>query len=203
MRYFRDIRFETVRLFEELVLLVKHPTREATRRDIAYHWYRLCNDVYGHPWYCLKRGVTNLIKWFPLIWKNDVFDHCYLLDVVDKQLDEMEKFWYSDNPHVMKKEQVAKRITWTRKLLKMYRDEYYTMKAYDTYKEKYPGDMFRDSEPCDVDDFGVVLTYRCTPTMKDNEREFYRGLMDPAQVKDEKVFKLFISNFSRLRNWWD
>jgi len=202
MGYFRDIKYEAESVFDELVLLAKHPTRKTTRHDLSYHWYKLCNALYGHPWYCLKRGITNIVKWFPVIWRNDVFDHCYLLDIIDKQLDEMEKFWYSDNPHVMKQEQVAKRITWTRKLLKMHRDEHYTVNWYYEHKAKFPSTMFEGSEPHTTDEFGIVTSYICRP-MGEEERNHYRSGIDKAIIMDEKVYRLFIKNLSKLREWWD
>lgn len=42
-------------------------------------------------------GIKNLIKWFPVIWKDREFDYRYLYEVMYFKLRDMEKFFNSDD----------------------------------------------------------------------------------------------------------
>lgn len=198
MQYFREIYFETKYLIQELMILIEHPTRKASREDVVYHLHKLWRASIGHPWYCLKRGITNLIKWFPIIWRTDIFDHCYLTEIMDKQLSEMEKFFASDHPAAVDHKHIAKRIAWTRKLYKMWCDEHYTMKYWDSHG--FPESLGLKFEVAQVDSYGIPLTYKSS---FDQKKGLDKEAMTKAYEKDQKVYKLYIKNLAKMRDWWD
>lgn len=217
MAFFRSIYFDTKYLTQDIILLMKHPTRKATRTDIKYHFNSLCNDIVFHPWYCIKRGIKNLIKWFPLIWRNDIWDYYFMLDMMDKQLSYMEKFWAKEAREERKPgngdthekgwrcqyRRIWKRIKWTRKLMNMWREEFYIMKWYDFHHSKFPErePFEKDESLTKYDEFGVPILYTCKP-MSDEERVHYNSGSDKARDKDEKVFKLWQKNMGFIRQWW-
>jgi hypothetical protein len=205
MQLFREIWFDTKYMFCEIGLMFKHPKRKQSYIDFYYHWRGLWNHIIFHPWYCLKRGIRNLCIWFPVVWGNDVFDHYFLTNMMDKQLAEMETFWKSDLPHTKGQEHIAKRISWTRKLYRLWMDDFYSMKQYHEHKLKYPEsvDKFIGSDPCAFDEYGIPTLFRCKQTMSEIEQEEYRVTSLEAHKKDEKVFKLYMKNLARMRNWWD
>jgi len=203
MGFFRELRFETKYLIEELFILLKHPTRKQTYHDIKYHWHKLMSCLFYHPWYCLKRGIRNLFVWFPIIWRNDVYDHYYLLDMIDKQMKEMENFFLSDETHLANAKLVGKRIAWTRKLQAMWRDEYYEMLEYDKHKLKFPEKgRLLDSEPYEYDEYGIVTLFKCKPQSQEVTDDF-RYHMEIGRKMNEKCFNLWIKNLSRIREFWD
>lgn len=65
----------------------------------------------------IKDGIKNLIKWFPLIWKDRNFDQGYLYDILYFKLGEMQKFFESDNTYSMDAKEYAKQIKECRELL--------------------------------------------------------------------------------------
>jgi hypothetical protein len=214
-QYCRNIFYELKWIAEEIIILIKHPTRKASRNDISYHWYKLWDNIIFHPWYCLTRGIKNIYIWGALIWKLDYWDHFYLEDMIDKQLEEMEKLWEKqyaprdreyfdtmDKGYRCQHIRIWKRIRWTRKLMRMYRDEHYSMLAYDEHRKAFPNRDILKSTPHTVDEYGIVTSYICDP-MTEDESKHFRNTSGPARLKDEKCFKLFIKNFSNLRNWWD
>lgn len=73
-------------------------------------------DDYLRP-YSIKYGISNLIKWFPLIWKDRDFDHGYLYDILYFKLGEMQKFFESDNTWSADADKYAEQIKKCRKLL--------------------------------------------------------------------------------------
>ena len=216
MGVFRSLYFDTKHLMEELALFVKYPTRKATRRDIKQYFGSICNTIIFHPWYCLKRGIRNLYKWFPIIWNNDCWDYFFLCDMMDKQLKEMEDFWVKKAKEERNKwgktnekgwrcqyRRIWKRIRWTRKLMEMWREEYYTMKWYDYHHSKFPERSFleKNESLTKYDEYGVPILYTCKP-MPEDERKHYRSGSDKAREMDEKVFKLWYNNLRFIRHWW-
>lgn len=192
---------EYTHLLEEIDILYEHPTRKMSRVEVKYHFFKLINE-FCYPWYCLKRGIGNFVHWFGVIWRTDVFDHSYLLNIMDKQLEDMEEFFYSENTHLEGAKQRAKRIRWTRKLLAMHQDEHYNMKHYDEHHAKY-GDIQRESKVIKEDEYGIPLLYSWESNESEEQWEEYRVGMLKAREMDEKVWKLFIKNFARCREWWD
>ena len=203
MGYFRELRFETKYLFEELMILIKHPDRQLSRIEVKLHIYKIFRLLtFDHARYCLKRGIRNLWVWFPIIWKNDCWDHTYLTELMDKQMKEMEEFFLSGTPMSMRAKRDGKRIRWARKLYKLWKDEYYVMTWYDYHNSKFPHENMWEIESTQYDSYGIPISYQ-TKSMTDEESEHYRSGSTIAHKKDEKVFKLYMKNLAYLRNWWD
>jgi hypothetical protein len=216
-QFIRSTRYELYYIWREVRLRIKHPGRPG---DFKYHCSKLWDEVAGHPWYCLKRGVRNLVHYFPIVWGTDVYDHTYLTELMDKKLEELEKFWKkkadeerahmaNDNEWKMEKgwrcqyRRIYKRIAWCRRLQAMWGEEYYAMKHYDYHRTKFPGsDRFmEDSTVTEWDKWGEPLLYRCAP-MPEDEREDYRFGSDDAHKMDAKVFKLWHKQLGFVQHWW-
>jgi hypothetical protein len=214
MGFFRDIYFECKWMLEEIVIIIKHPTRKASYFDLKHHWSSLWGHIIFHPWYCLKRGIRNIYIWFPTIWRNDCWDHFYLLNMMEIQLKEMEDFWATKAPEERDSEpnekgwrcqhrNIYKRIKWTRKYMNMWRDEHYSMEAYYAHKKACPNEpeMF-EHQKVNYDSFGIPISYECKP-MSEEGREDFSTRSAKAHKMDEKVFKLWLKNLSKIKNWWD
>lgn len=176
--FLRELKWTSNHLMDDLIAFVANPNNNY---DLDYTWYKFMNCILYHPWYTLVRGMRNIRYFFTTIWCVDVWDSHYLHDLMDKQIATMEKFWYSDNTNIMRANQIAKRITWTRKLYSLYKDEYYTMKCF----HEFHGDDFWDKE------------------LSKEERESYFIASQEAHDKDMKVWKLYIKNLERSREWSD
>ena len=94
-------------------------------------------DDYLRP-YAIIDGISNLIKWFPLIWKDRDFDHGYLYDILYFKLGEMQKFFESDNAWSADAKEYAKQIKECRKLL-------YRIMNESIQDENWDGDNFTRS----------------------------------------------------------
>jgi len=68
-------------------------------------------------------GISNLIKWFPLIWKDRDFDHGYLYDILYFKLGEMQKFFESGNTYAVEAGKCAEQIKECKGLLKRIMNE--------------------------------------------------------------------------------
>lgn len=218
-QFIRNIRFEIKWMIEDLTILVKHPTREMSWFELKHHWLKLWDHIIFHPWYCLKRGIRNLYKWFTTIWGNDCWDARFMQDFVFKQLTEMETLWREvyvprEREWVAKDgmekgfrcqhRRIWKQIRWAKILLQMHFNEHYAMKWYDYHHSKFPERGFLEHEESETkyDKFGIPVLFTCKP-MSEAERDHYRSGSDHAREMDEKVWKLYNKVMSKQRGWWD
>ncbi len=214
--FFRELKFEAKYFLLELILAIKHPSRKQTYSDMYYHWYKFWDTLIFHPWYQLKRGIKNLFKWFKIIWKNDIFDYYFLVKMMDKQLKDMEIFWEKqakteregDYQHEVgwrcQYRRIYKRIKWTRRLMKMWMDEHYSMIAYEENKTIFPREpsLFEHDEEDTVrDEYGVPILYTCKP-MSEECADDHRLRIDKARKMDEKCLKLWTKNLQHIQGWW-
>jgi len=201
-QFFRSLYYDVKHIIENLILLYKFPKRKVTHQDLKYNFRKLYDTVFNHPWYCLKRGVRNLFIFFPIVWRNDVYDYCYLLTLMDKQLAEMETFFKSGKTHCVGANHRGKRIAWIRKLMQMSRDEYYTMKHYDEHF-KNTGHRLMDFEPVEHDEYGVATLFQSKDNWDTEDKQKYREGSEKARKMDEKVWLLLWKNMKLSNNFWD
>lgn len=199
-QFFRSLIFDIKYLFCEIGLKLKHPTRSC---DIFMHLNGIYRTVISHPVYCLKRGIKNLYNYFPIIWGTDVWDHNYLTELMDKKMEEMEKFFLSDIPCSTRAKRDGKRIRWTRKLYSLWKEEYYLMKHYDEHTSKFTKQSDMSSIPCEWDEFGEPTLYKIKNEQTEESSKDWKDGSKIAYEKDKKCYKLYIKNLSYLNYWWD
>lgn len=92
---------------------------------------------------CFKNGVKNLIKWFPVIWKDRDWSEGYIYILLLKKIDNKIKFFRSDSSY-SESDEVVEQLKVVRKALhRLVKDEYYEkaceslgLKPYDFKDEK-------------------------------------------------------------------
>ena len=74
----------------------------------------------------IKEGISNLVKWAPIVWRDRDWDHHYFFETVKFKLEKMEKFFNSKNCISVGCEDDAKK---TRKCIilvdRIMKDDYY------------------------------------------------------------------------------
>ena len=55
--------------------------------EIDYHYKKIIRN----PYYNVKYGLKNIIKWFPVIWNDRNWDHAYILILLNKKFELMQK----------------------------------------------------------------------------------------------------------------
>ncbi|QWU14295.1 hypothetical protein SAMN04487895_101594 [Paenibacillus sophorae] len=68
-------------------------------------------------YYNLTEGLSNLIKWLPVIWNDRDFDQAYLYRILHKKLSFMEKFFRSERTYSANAPEVAEEIMEAKELL--------------------------------------------------------------------------------------
>lgn len=140
-----------------------------------------------------KTGVHNLIKWFPTIYKDREWDYEFIYIILHKKLDNMEKFFNSDESWTSDSEKVAEQIKEVKILCKNLINDNYLSEALKPFDEKY-GDI--EIFKCvdnrlehNVDDETLLMHRECGKLADKNREEDKNKLFD--------LLKKYIDN------WWD
>ena len=81
--------------------------------------------------------IKNLIKWFPIIWKQYDFDYFYAIEVFKFQLNKTATFLESNNSVGANANYNAKRIRTITKLIDKVYNEDYACEYQEIFKKKY------------------------------------------------------------------
>ena len=84
-----------------------------------------------------KRGVKNLIYWFPIIWKDRNWDSHYIFDIMKHKLTSQSNYIGRRDFHT-RAQLDAKRMRLCVKLMGLVQDEFYSSEYSDDYFKKYP-----------------------------------------------------------------
>jgi hypothetical protein len=198
-RYFHDIWFD-IKHTPEYVIDVIRARDDYHWQELKYNLYTIKRDIF-HPVYCIKRGLKNLYRWFPVVWLDRDFDHCYLQIVMEKKLQFMEEFFRSGDTHLVGSRHTAKQIAYARKLLNYTFD--YPTPYLDKFYEKYGHHDF-EHVPCQFDSLGKPMAYE----MVSNRTEEYDVAWKSAHYKDMEIEKMIDKHLykfigKRVRGWWD
>lgn len=96
------------------------------------------------------RGIKNIIKWLPIIWKDRDFDYGYLLDILQFKLKAMEEFFNSNDTWTKDAKKCAKQIMIVKNLVQRINhndyidsDTYQRMKYMQNQDLEYLGIILR------------------------------------------------------------
>lgn len=92
--------------------------------DIPYKWSCCPLKNIGWIFYFIERGVRNVVRWFPVIWRDEDFDWYYLVNIMETKfrfMAEDAKGWTSVNS-----ERDRKELLECAELLKRLKDDEWT-----------------------------------------------------------------------------
>ncbi|OZB98104.1 hypothetical protein [Paenibacillus sp. XY044] len=135
----------------------------------------------------LREGVSNLIRWFPIIWRDRDWDQENLYKIVHKKLEHMEDFFRSENTHIKAAKEVADEIREAKVLLAN------KINTAHTNKVDYDTDEFISLKN---NEFNV-----------DRENKNYKAWMKEMSAAEEQESKDMKAAFEIIGNksesWWD
>lgn len=156
--------------------------------------------------YDIKYGIENLINWFPVIWKDRNWDHCYIYTVLRHKLHLTEQ-QIREHGHHVDNERDADNIKVCVNLLdRLIKDEYHDS-AFKRHEEKWgePELSFKDLE--DKPDLqGVYINYPNVKTEKDKEqerKEFQLATVRETELREQDLDMLFKNMRKYIQTWWD
>ena len=83
-----------------------------------------------------KYGIKNLIKWFPIIWKDRDWDDSYIFTILENKLKFQADYIGTKDRHVNAKRDAEVMMTCVR-LIKLVKEETYLSEYVDYHKTKY------------------------------------------------------------------
>lgn len=149
--------------------------------------------------------IKNLIKWFPIIWKQYDFDYRYSIEVLIFQLNKQADFLDSDKAYTVSAKANASSIRRFTRLLKDVYDEKFGMEYMDKFTKQF-GEVTIDFKPIPGTEYSeIVNTYpKVDGYTEDQLEDIYYKMLNESNKKQEKAHKLVWKLFERyVRGWWD
>jgi len=154
----------------------------------------------------LKYGIENLIKWFPVIWKDRDWDHWFLYKILQFKLKQMEKLQRKYG-HSVNSETYANQIRTAVLILdRLIKDDYFS-KAYENHEKKW-GETEMKFTPLkdrpELYSVDFVTEKAVTNKQKEQERkEKMRLLHHEEMLKQQDLDYLFKHMRKHIQGWWD
>ncbi len=168
--------------------------------------------------YNLMNGISNLIKWFPLIWKDRNYDSAYILDLLKFKLNNQAESMIKRDFHTSS-QYYGKQIKLCANLVDKIKEQYYVMEHFDYYESKMEFKPIEGS-----DNFTIEFTH-----IKDDLDTYiakypliYKRLLNNGTVNDGSTDSkldisreigrinherakniLFTTMKENIENWWD
>ena len=165
------------------------------------------------------QGVKNLIKWFPVIWRNRDWDHTFIYDILTFKLEQQAKYIGGKDRHMSAKRDAEIMLLCT-KLIDLSSNEFYDMEYmdYNTSEFNWLDVLDRpDLKELDIVETSEVYSeyfakypnmYRRVMNMESPVFEFNGSnqviAMNIAYYNNERCHKLLFKLLERnIRRWWD
>lgn len=145
----------------------------------------------------LIEGIKNLIRWFPIIWKDRDWDHSFIFNLLIKKLELQSKYIGTRDRHTTSKRNAEIMVTCV-ELLKRIRDEYYLVEYTDYQDVKYE---FVDCEMLNCKELKVnEISEKFEFYFKKYPRVYKRVLSEnPESTKSKIAFLIGIKNHERAK----
>lgn len=192
-------------------------------------WYKKLWDKISGWWkykgryipLSIKGGVRNLIKWFPIIWKDRDWDSNFTYDIISFKLNNMADH-YEKYGHHVGAEYDASRMRLCVRLIQKLKDEYYQSEYYDYIEEKHWFEAIEDSPGYSSWESRVIkdnlseyiskypLTYKRSLrgegpfNIKGREDDQKLHAMNMGYIRHNKARKLLFRILEEnIESWWD
>jgi hypothetical protein len=158
------------------------------------------------------RNIHNLIRWFPIIWKDRDWDDHFIFEILKFKLKNQAKYIGSHNRHLSAKRDAEKMMLCVR-LIEKVQDEFYRTEylSYSDLEFKFTDSedhpdlheviLIEKSEHYDDYFKKYPLIYRCVPDLKVSKGKIASQI---AQINENRAHKLLFKILEQnIRRWWD
>ena len=158
------------------------------------------------------RSIKNLVRWFPIIWKDRDWDHHFIFEVLKFKLKNQAEYIGKKGNHLSAERDAEIMMTCVR-IIEKVQDEYYGCE-YQKYhdielkfidSESHPGmyeiEAVEKSEKYDEYFKKYPLIYRMVPDLSAPKS---RIAFEIARINEERAHKLLFKILEQnIRRWWD
>jgi len=159
----------------------------------------------------IKR-IKNLVRWFPIIWKDQDWDHHFIFEILKFKLKNQAEYIGYHDRHVSAKRDAEIMMLCVR-LIEKVQSEYYQLEYMDYHKsdynwidsESFPGmyelQIVEKSERFDEYFKKYPLIYRCVPDLNVPKTAIAYYIAQTNHTRARKLlFNILEKNIER---WWD
>lgn len=135
----------------------------------------------------IRVGVRNLIKWFPIVWRDRDYDQDYLYEMIHFKLSNMELFFKSKNTYSVEAPQIAEEIREAKDRLNSLINSVYSDKV-----ESLP------------DEFFTIENHKWNAN-RDNSiyQEWKEAHRKAAELELDDMKEAFKLIAAKSQGWWD
>lgn len=167
---------------------------------------RLYRRIRDYIKYDIPYGIKNLIKWFPVVWKDRDWDHYFIYVTLRQKLHFTEQHIRNHDFHTRAKQDADNIKTCVLLLDRLIADKYYDM-AYKKIEEKW-GDLEMSTSPYKDDPalYEVNITRPGIKTEEDEKqekKEFKNAYEHEQYLRSQDKELLFKLINKHIEGWWD
>jgi len=153
----------------------------------------------------LKNGIKNLIKWFPVIWKDRQWDYYYIFAILNHKLKLTENFTRNHGNHIDRErdaDQIKECITILNRLM----EDDYLENTFSSFHKKWGEAELNFTKVDDPKSCEVHIDYPNVKTPEDEEnvdKEFKENMEKTKETKNKDLDMLFQLMRNNIEGWWD
>ena len=163
----------------------------------------MCIKQLLHAFRQFRDGISNLIVWFPIIWKDRDWDHTFMLDILSFKLHRMNKYFHSDDSFADRNYEPTKtayqKLLFSTILVDYLKEQKYHDVAFGEHYKKYPLPPMKEMWK----DIGDNLVEYVGSHRNGEDESFELAIQKEARYKRTAEAQFF----GILRNyydyWWD
>lgn len=149
--------------------------------------------------YRFKEGIQNLIKWFPIIWKDRQWDYHYLYIILHKKIELMEEFFESENVMAVNTKDTSEEMKLVKEALERLMNDDYLSKELIEYDVRYKDMDLYKSEKVEGEDY-----YRLVWTDNEEQMKEFHDAGECADKKEIEDINFVFSSLNKyIQKWWD
>lgn len=158
------------------------------------------------------KRIYNLYRWFPIIWKDQDWDHSFIFEILKFKLKNQAEYIGKRGYHISA-ERDAEIMMLCVRLIDKVQDEYYGMEYFEYHKSElkfipsksHPGNYEMEVEMLEenFDEYfkKYPLIYRMVPDLKAPKDRIAHEI---AKINEERAHKLLFKILEQnIRRWWD
>jgi len=177
---------------------IKEKTAEIYEDFVDFYY----NNVLSNTYYSIKKGVKNIVLYFPTIWQDRQWDYHYIIKILNLKLKLVEEHMKSDKcMKSVNHDKYIKQVQVVRFLTQRIIDSQYLNNATNIYDKEYDWKNFKfEFEPCEDNPKFSRLIDRRTEKQKKN---FSKACKYAEEQEDRDYKMLFALLDKNIRKWWD
>jgi len=148
----------------------------------------------------LKKGIWNVISWFPIVWNDRDWDYCFLYELLKFKLERMERC-LREHGHSIDSEKDANSIQECIVILKRLIKDDYVAEDWVQMHKKWGEFEFQDTEN------GHTKLALSGVKTEEDEEEYSADIKNCCKHEESMVQKdlndLFENMKLNIRRWWD